>query len=168
MRILKIIKTITELNGALISLVYIEFISGGVETILSLPLPEDWVEMSRAEKIAWSKQQVTTHLVDNVYVSSDEVIFPDAAAIEQAATNFEALPNWALWTGTEAQTAIRILILAGDTLAQAQGKIDALPATIPGMKTGLKSVASEIVTIRTTLERMAEAIVYLRDRTIPP
>lgn len=85
--------------------------------------------------------------------------------VQDDAAAFEGLPEWAAYTTTEAVDAIHNAILAGDTLAQAQAKIDALPATIAGMKTGLKAAAAEFVTARGLLEKMAKAVVYLRDRT---
>lgn len=90
----------------------------------------------------------------------------DAAQAElDDAAAFEGLPEWAGYTAAIAADAIHDAILAGDTLAQAQAKIDALPATIAGMKTGLKAAAAEMVTIRGIMEKMAKAVVYLRDRT---
>ena len=83
---------------------------------------------------------------------------------EEAAA-FEGLPDWAEYTAAEAVAAIHGAIFAGATLATVNAQIDALPATIAGMKTGLKSAAAEIITIRATMEKMAKAIVYLRDRT---
>lgn len=87
------------------------------------------------------------------------------AAIYEAATAFEGLPDWAAYTATEAADAIHDAIFAGATLATVNAQIDALPATIAGMKTGLKAVVAEQITERGILEKMAKAIVYLRDRT---
>lgn len=87
------------------------------------------------------------------------------AARYDEATAFEDLPEWAAYTTTEAVAAIHDAIFAGATLATVQAQIDALPATIAGMKTGLKAVVAEIITERGILEKMAKAIVYLRDRT---
>lgn len=86
-------------------------------------------------------------------------------AIQAEAEAFEGLPDWAAYTAAEAVAAIHDAIFAGATLATVQAQIDALPATIAGMKTGLKSAAAEIITTRNLLEKMAKAIVYLRDRT---
>lgn len=88
-----------------------------------------------------------------------------AALILTDAAAFTGLPEWAAYTTIEAVAAIHAAILGGDTLAQAQAKVDALPNTVAGMKTGLKSAAAELVAIRGIMEKMAKVLVYLRDRT---
>src|SRR3990172_1129298 len=83
----------------------------------------------------------------------------DAQAIQvQLGIDFN-LPDWSTWTALEAEAAVRAAIFAGNSLVTAQSQIDTLPATIAGMKTGLKSAANEIITIRNILEKMAKAIV---------
>lgn len=96
---------------------------------------------------------------------AEQAILDAIEANLQLAIQFDGLPEWAAYTTSEAVAAIHAAILGGDTLAQAQAKVDALPATIAGMKTGLKSAAAEIVAIRNILEKMSKIIVYLRDRT---
>lgn len=81
------------------------------------------------------------------------------------AAAFTDLPEWAAYTTSEAVAAIRNAIFAGASLATVNAQIDALPATIAGMKTGLKAVVAEIITERGILEKMSKVIVYLRDRT---
>lgn len=112
-------------------------------------------------------EQIAAWLVGNTPEPADE---PTAEELAEAAkyaeaVAFEGLPDWAAYTTTEAADAIHAAILAGDTLAQAQAKIDALPNTVAGMKTGLKQVVVEFITARGILEKMSKAIVYLRDRT---
>lgn len=82
------------------------------------------------------------------------------------AAAFTDLPEWATYTTAEAVDAIHNAIFAGATLATVNAQIDALPATIAGMRTGLKAVVAEIITERGILEKMAKVVVYLRDRTI--
>lgn len=88
-----------------------------------------------------------------------------AMVIYAEAVAFDGLPDWAAYTTTEAVAAIHNAIFSGATLATVNAQIDALPVTIAGMKTGLKAVVAEIITIRATMEKMAKAVVYLRDRT---
>lgn len=88
-----------------------------------------------------------------------------AALILTDAAAFTDLPEWASYTTAEAVAAIHAAILGGDTLVQAQAKVDTLPNSFAGMKTGLKSAAAELVAIRGILEKMSKVIVYLRDRT---
>lgn len=96
---------------------------------------------------------------------AEQAILDAIEANRQLAMQFDGLPEWAAYTASEAVAAIHAAILGGDTLAQAQGKVDALPNSFAGMKTGLKSAAAEVVTIRNILEKMSKIIVYLRDRT---
>lgn len=102
-------------------------------------------------------------IVQEATEKTPEQLAQESALVEAKA--FSDLPEWATYTTAEAVDTIHNAILAGDTLAQAQAKIDALPNSFAGMKTGLKSAAAEIVTVRNLLEKMAKAIVYLRDRT---
>lgn len=83
-----------------------------------------------------------------------------------SAGDFLNLPDWASWTAQEATDNITNAIFGGKTLAQIETDIDNLPATIAGMKTGLKSAAAQIITIRTLLTFIAKAIVYIRDYTL--
>lgn len=76
---------------------------------------------------------------------------------------FESLPDWANWTGAQAENHIHNAILNGKTLAQLEQDIDGLPATVEGMKIGLKQVAAALVDIRSILEKLAKAIIYIRN-----
>lgn len=105
-------------------------------------------------------------MLSNTYEASDEVLFPDEAAQEQAADDFEALPGWATWTAAEAEAFIHDSVFGGSDLAAVQSQIDALPATIAGMKAGLKNIADAIIQLRSNQQRIVRAIVLLRDRTI--
>lgn len=79
---------------------------------------------------------------------------------------YAALNGW--WSDTATGTVDRITnaIFGGKSETQLHADIDALPATIAGMKTGLKSAASAIIATRTILTYMARAIVFLRDYAI--
>lgn len=127
--------------------------AGGAPYILEWNRPEPQPTPAELDD-AWAEWQAGQPARDEL--AQQQV---DAAA-------FTDLPEWATYTTTEAIDAIHAAILGGDTLAQAQAKVDALPNTVAGMKTGLKSAAAELVTIRGILEKMAKVVVYLRDRTI--
>lgn len=97
-------------------------------------------------------------------LSSGEIItFNGLVEVLSAHSNFKNLPNWATWTATEAESFVSSNIFNGLTQAQVDSQIDALPATIAGMKTGLKQASAAILSIRSILMAMAKAIVYLRN-----
>jgi hypothetical protein len=75
------------------------------------------------------------------------------------------IPDWSTWTPAQVDTNITNLIFSGKTLAQVETDIDNLPATIAGMKTGLKSAAAQIITIRNILIKMGQLEAVLRDET---
>jgi hypothetical protein len=91
-----------------------------------------------------------------------------ATIFERAAAgnNFNNLPNWATWTAAEAETNVTNAIFNGATLAQVDAQIDALPASVAGMRTGLHQMAAAIVGIRGILSAMARAIIYLRNLVV--
>lgn len=78
-------------------------------------------------------------------------------------STFENLPDWANWTGVQAENHIQNVILNGKTLAQLEQDIDGLPATVEGMKMGLKQVAATLVDIRSMLKKIAKAVIYIRN-----
>lgn len=126
MRILEILQTNQVINNQVMVQLVLKFEHQGIRTQLLLALPGNWYNLTRAQKLAWAKQQVADHLVGNVYLESHTVIYPDKTAQEQAATDFEAMPGWATWTAQEvaawvdanvtnvatARTAIRALAQA--------------------------------------------------------
>ncbi len=146
--------------------VVVEFSAAGVTGRVELEPPGNWEQLTRPQKIAWVKQQVTDHLAGYVYEEPDEVIFPDKATRDQAADDFEALPGWATWTAEEAEAFIHDSVFNGNDLTTVQAQIDALPANIAGMRAGLKNAADAIIQLRANQERIVKAIVLLRDRTI--
>jgi hypothetical protein len=85
--------------------------------------------------------------------------------IEQARaqSGLTHLPNWATWSAGEAESFVHDNIFAGLDLAAVEAQIDAAPATIAGMKALLKQTAGAILSIRTILEALAQAVIFLRD-----
>lgn len=97
-------------------------------------------------------------------LSAEEITtFNGIVEFLSARINFNALPSWATWTASEAESFVSSNIFGGLTQAQVDSQIDALPATIAGMKTGLKQASAAILSIRSILMAMAKAIVYLRN-----
>ncbi len=83
-----------------------------------------------------------------------------------SSTNFALLNGWWTWDKDTAVTNVTNAIFAGKTQAQVDADIDALPASVAGMRTGLHTAAAQIIAIRTLLTFVVRAIVFLRDYTI--
>jgi len=73
----------------------------GIQFSLEAPLPDNWDDLDRSEKIAWGKSAIADHLTQFNY-TAPEPLFPDRAAPDAAREQFENLPGWATWTGQEA------------------------------------------------------------------
>jgi hypothetical protein len=132
MRLVKLVKqSFLSLDSPVQAILRIEFSTNGVNTALVLSIPEDWETMTRAQKIDWAKQQITSHLTTNNYASSDEVVYPNAIDQEDAANAFEAMPGWATWSATEAEAWI-------------EANVSNLATT----KTTLKAMAKAIIYLR--------------------
>ncbi|GIK36579.1 MAG: hypothetical protein BroJett011_04120 [Chloroflexota bacterium] len=109
----------------------VTFQEAGAEATISLPLPEQWDTLNRAEKLTWVKQAVITHLLGNTYGGDENEIFPDRLAQEAAADQFEQLPGWATWSAVEAE-----------------GWVEANVTNLATAKTALKAMAKAIVYLR--------------------
>jgi len=83
-----------------------------------------------------------------------------------AAGNFNNLPDWSTWTPTQATTYIHDNILSGQTQAQLDTWIDNNVTSFPGTRLALKQIGGSMLTIRSILENMAKAILYLRNLLI--
>jgi len=80
---------------------YARFSVGGAQARLSLEVPGPWDGWTRAEKMAWVKQEIAAHLETTTYLVRG-VVFPDQDAPESAKDGFEGLPGWATWTADQA------------------------------------------------------------------
>lgn len=80
--------------------------------------------------------------------------------------NFNSLPNYATWTPQESYDNTFNAIFNGADQATINVQIDGLPNTFVGMKTGLKALASEIITIRIILATAIKMVAYIRNLVI--
>lgn len=80
--------------------------------------------------------------------------------------DFENLPNYATWTPQEGYDNTFNAIFNGANQTTVDAQIDALPNTVAGMKTGLKALAAEIITIRLILAIIIKMIAYLRNLVV--
>lgn len=104
---------------------------------------------------------ITTH--NPASLSSVEINMQGDA---QAIQGFRNLPNYATWTPQESYDNTFNAIFNGANQATVDAQIDALPNTVAGMKTGLKALAAEIITIRLILANVLKMIAYLRNLVI--
>lgn len=86
----------------------------------------------------------------------------DEAAAAQAKADFRSLPNYATFTPDEAESAVVAAVLGGQSKAELDAEIDALPNSVAGMKTGLKQLAGGVVDLRAVLGKVARMVTYLR------
>ncbi len=82
---------------------------------------------------------------------------------QAAAAGMNALPGWATYTAAEAQAAIDGAVLGGQTKAQLEAWVDANVTNIASARTALKQVGDALIDLRTLCEKLAMAVVYLRD-----
>lgn len=97
---------------------------------------------------------------------SEQATFANLLTIASSAKDFDALPNYGIWTPQEAYNNTFNAILSGADKATVDAQIDALPNTIAGMKTGLKALALEVITIRLILATALKMIAYLRNLVV--
>lgn len=98
---------------------------------------------------------------------AEETTLGGIFSLASCVSDFETLNNgWWTWTAAEAETNIRGMIFNGKDLAGVELDIDGLPATIAGMKTGLKQAAAQIITLRTICIALAKMDVFLRNVAI--
>lgn len=110
---------------------------------------------------------IDSDLLDCLYTAEELVERAEEGNVKKnAVAGFKALPLWSTWTSQEAKNYIHGEIFAGKTLTEVNTDINSLPATVEGMRTGLRQAASAIVSIRTILEAMSQTIVFIRDVVI--
>ncbi len=88
------------------------------------------------------------------------------ASYVSADADFGALPNWSTWTSAQASTYVTNNILNGWTQAQADSWTDSTVTTLAGARTAFKQVTAAIISIRSILATVAQAIIFIRDYTI--
>lgn len=98
--------------------------------------------------------------------------------VASAKINFQNLPSWATFTSQEASDFILNNILSGQTQAQLDALINTNIANITvanvtqintalaGIRSAFSLVASGIISIRTILQALAKAIVFLRNLVV--
>lgn len=128
MRLLKIVRQRNLVEGTLITRLVVTFVANGIEVVLPLTQPANFDTMTRAEKVSWGKAQIAAYLSGTNLGSPDgEVIYPDNAAQETAADNFDGLNGWATWTAAEAESWINANVT---TLATAKVALVAMAKAI--------------------------------------
>jgi len=105
----------------------------------------------------------------------EEVTLNRIIVKSRASALFDAMPNWATWSGDEAEAYVHDSILLGQTQAQVDAWIDAqitdlttanlaqINARMAAIRIALKTIAAGLITTRTVLSGLARAIMYLRD-----
>ncbi len=111
--------------------------------------------------------------LESLFNSAETQAEQDAIAnYQNSASNFDALPNWATWTPSEAENYVNTEILNGMTRAEVEAYID---ANITGttvttlreqVKVAFKLVAGELIDLRLIAGKMAYSIMLLRDVAI--
>lgn len=112
-------------------------------------------------------------------LTSNEILLLSAAAdIVNASHNFLVLPDWSTFTAQQASDFINSNILSGQTQAQLDALINTNIANITvanvaqintalaGIRSAFSLVASGIISIRTILQALAKAIVFLRNLVV--
>jgi hypothetical protein len=87
----------------------------------------------------------------------------DEEAAAAAKVAFRGLPDWATWTAVQASAYVHSNVLGGWDKAQLDAYVDANVTTIATARTALKQLGEELIDLRAICERLAEAVVYLRD-----
>ena len=88
-------------------------------------------------------------------------------AEEDAINDYKVLPDWLKeWSANDAAAYVHDNVLNGFDAAGVDAYVDNLPATVEGMKTGLKQIGGALVAIRDILEIIAKLLMYIRDLVI--
>lgn len=82
----------------------------------------------------------------------------DLSDYQSARASFNQLPNWATWTAQQASDYILNNVLNGMTQAQVDSYINANT-----VDTVLHQIGATLINIRTILQNIAMAIIYLRN-----
>lgn len=97
---------------------------------------------------------------DQVYRDENEVL------AQTSKTSFRNIPNWATWTPTEGETYVHDTVLSGMDVAQIEAWIDTNVTSLAEAKDALKLIGGELVDLRNICEKLALAVLYLRDITV--
>lgn len=131
-----------------------EFSNMCVDLLNPVIVPYVWVESSTL-----TSQQIID-LMAQAVTPEEQTELDDFSV---AASSFDTLPDWATWTPTQATTYIHTNILNGWEQAQLDSWIDANVTSLAGARAAFKQIGASILTIRSLLENMAKAVLYLRD-----
>ena len=89
------------------------------------------------------------------------------ASMSTATIDYQLLPDWLKeWSANDAAAYVHDNVLNGFDAAGVDAYVDNLPATVEGMKTGLKQIGGALVAIRDILEIVAKLLMYIRDLVI--
>ena len=83
-----------------------------------------------------------------------------------AADGFEALPDWASWTAAEAAGYVHGQVLNEMSQVEADAWIDANVTSLAGVRAALKLLAGSLLNVRSILENIGKAIVFLRNLVV--
>lgn len=98
--------------------------------------------------------------------AEEAALLADEQVAQAAKATFRNLPNWATWTAAEASAYIEGDVLGGWTKAELDSYVDTNVSSIATARTALKQVGEELIDMRAICERLAEAVIYLRDVAI--
>ena len=93
-------------------------------------------------------------------------LLADEQAAQTAKIAFRGLPNWATWTGAQVAAYVHFDVLGGWDKAALDAYINTNVTNIATAKTALIQLGEELIDLRAICERMAEAVIYLRDVAI--
>jgi len=109
-------------------------------------------------------------LADGVlYHNGEPVTVNPPGGVWQTREDFHKLPGWATWTGQQASDYIRGAVLNGMNKAEVEAWVDAniTGTTVTQLRTqtkaALKQIGGELIDLREIAQKLAQAIMYLRD-----
>jgi len=106
---------------------------------------------------AHDPEALSTNEQNEVYREEDE------AEAQDAKDNFRVIPNWATWTPEEAEQHVHDTVLSGMDITQIEAWIDGNVNDLASARTALKLIGGELVDLRNICEKLALAVMYLRD-----
>ena len=106
---------------------------------------------------AHDPEALSTNEQNEVYREEDE------AEAQDAKDNFRVIPNWATWTPEEAEQHVHDTVLSGMDTTQIEAWIDGNVNDLASARTALKLIGGELVDLRNICEKLALAVMYLRD-----
>ena len=87
----------------------------------------------------------------------------DNALEQESKDNFRILPNWATWTPQEAEQYVHDTVLSGMDTDQINSWIDTNVIDLVSARTTLKLIGGELIVLRNICEKLALAVLYLRN-----